>query len=85
MGVCSYWFEGVLLVSALLTLSSPSLVKHLSYRGPSKEEGRDVSTVQVLIKNFGYFLSMSQQAVSANIIHNSAVGIFSPKTEGIKT
>jgi hypothetical protein len=25
---------------------------------------------------------MSQQAVSANIIPNSAVGIFSPKTEG---
>jgi len=27
---------------------------------------------------------MSQQAVSANIIPSSAVGIFSPKTEGTK-
>jgi hypothetical protein len=34
---------------------------------------------------FGYFLSMSQQAVSADIIPNSAVGIFFPKTEGTKT
>ncbi len=34
---------------------------------------------------FGYFLSMSQQEVSAEIIPNSAVGIFSPKTEGTKT
>jgi hypothetical protein len=28
---------------------------------------------------------MSQQAVSAGIIPNSSVGIFSPKTEGTKT
>jgi hypothetical protein len=28
---------------------------------------------------------MSQQAVSADIIPNSAVGIFAPKTEGTKT
>jgi hypothetical protein len=28
---------------------------------------------------------MSQQAVSADIIPNSVVGIFSPKTEGTKT
>jgi hypothetical protein len=28
---------------------------------------------------------MAQQAISANIISNSAVGIFSPKTEGKKT
>jgi hypothetical protein len=28
---------------------------------------------------------MSQQVVSADIIPNSAVGIFSPKTEGTKT
>jgi hypothetical protein len=28
---------------------------------------------------------MAQQAVSAGIIQNSAVGIFSPKTEGTKT
>jgi hypothetical protein len=30
---------------------------------------------------FGYFLSMSQQVVSADIITNSFVGLFSPKTE----
>jgi hypothetical protein len=34
---------------------------------------------------FGYFLSMSQQAVSADIIPISADGIFSLKTEGAKT
>jgi hypothetical protein len=28
---------------------------------------------------------MSQQAVSADVIPNSTVGIFSPKTEGTKT
>jgi hypothetical protein len=28
---------------------------------------------------------MSQQAVSADIIPNSAVGIYSPKTEGTET
>jgi hypothetical protein len=31
---------------------------------------------------FGYFLSISQQAVSADIIQNSAVGNFFPKPEG---
>ncbi len=36
-------------------------------------------------EKFGYFLSMSQQSVSVDIIPNSAVGIFSPKTEGTKT
>jgi hypothetical protein len=36
---------------------------------------------KVLIIN----LAMSQQAVSADIIPNSSVGIFSPKTEGTKT
>ncbi len=36
-------------------------------------------------EKFGYFLSMSLQGVSADIIPNSAVGIFSPKTEGTKT
>jgi hypothetical protein len=46
--------------------------------------------VKVLIKNLTifflcYFLSMSQQAVSAGIIPNSSVEIFSPKTEGTKT
>ncbi len=34
---------------------------------------------------FGYFLSMSQHAVSADTIPNSAVGIFSLKTERTKT
>jgi hypothetical protein len=31
------------------------------------------------------FLSISQQGVSADIIQNSAVGNFSPKTEGTMT
>jgi len=35
--------------------------------------------------HFGYFLSIFQQEVSANIIQNSAVRNFSPKTEGTKT
>jgi hypothetical protein len=48
----------------------------------SIEEGRAASKSPHL--KFGYFL-MSQQAVSADIIPNSAVGIFSPKTEGTKT
>jgi hypothetical protein len=43
MGVCSYWFEGVLLVSTLLTLFLSSNEKHLSYRGPSIAESRDAS------------------------------------------
>jgi hypothetical protein len=43
------------------------------------EEGRAVSESPHY--KFGYFLSMSQQAISADIIPN-AVGIFSPKTEG---
>jgi hypothetical protein len=47
------------------------------------EEGRAAS--KSLHLEFGYFLSMSQQAVSTDIIPNSAVGIFSPKTEGTKT
>jgi hypothetical protein len=41
-------------------------------------------TVKGLINKFGYFLSKSQQAVSANIIPHSAVGIFSPKTAGTR-
>jgi hypothetical protein len=41
--------------------------------------------VKILIKNLAIFFSMSQQAVSADVIPNSAVGIFSPKTEGTKT
>jgi hypothetical protein len=47
------------------------------------EEARAAS--KSLHKKFGYFLSMSQQAVSANIIPNSADEILSPKTEGTKT
>jgi hypothetical protein len=34
---------------------------------------------------FSYFLSISERAVSADSIPNSAVLIFSPKTEGTKT
>jgi hypothetical protein len=47
------------------------------------EEGRAAG--KSLHKKFGYFFSMSQQAVSGDIISNSADGIFSPKTEGAKT
>jgi hypothetical protein len=47
------------------------------------EEGRAASKSPHY--KFGYFLSMSQRAVSADTIPNSAVGIFSPKTEGTKT
>ncbi len=36
-------------------------------------------------ETFGYFLSISQQKVSADINPNSAVGNFFPKTEGTKT
>jgi hypothetical protein len=35
--------------------------------------------------SFKKVLKKSQQAVSADIIPNSAVGIFSPKTEGTNT
>jgi hypothetical protein len=47
------------------------------------EEGRAASKRPH--SKFGNFLSISQQGVSAVIIQNSAVGNFSPKTEGIKT
>ncbi len=47
------------------------------------EEGRAASKSPHL--KFGYFLSMSQQAASADIIPTSAVGIFSQKKEGTKT
>jgi hypothetical protein len=43
------------------------------------EEGRAASKSPH--QTFGYFLSTSQQEVSADIIQNSAVGNFSPKTE----
>ncbi len=49
---------------------------------------RCIATVTIAIKSphekYGYFLSISQQGVSADIIQNSAVGNFSPKTEGTK-
>jgi hypothetical protein len=51
--------------------------------GPFIEEGRAASKSPH--EKFGYFLYMPQQAISADIITNSAVGIFSPKTEGTKT
>jgi hypothetical protein len=38
--------------------------------------------VKVLVKNLAnFFLCPNQQAASADIIPNSAVGLFSPKTE----
>jgi len=40
-----------------------------------KEEGRAANKSPH--QKFGYFLSLSQQAVSADIIPNSAIGIFS--------
>jgi hypothetical protein len=67
-------------------LSSPVAVAHINPLLPTPSILRKVELQgKVLIKKFGYFLSMSQQAVSADIIPNSAVGIFSPKTEGTKT
>jgi hypothetical protein len=47
------------------------------------EEGRAASKSPHY--KFGYFISMSQQAVSSDTIPNSAVGIFSQKIEGTKT
>jgi hypothetical protein len=47
------------------------------------EEGRAAS--KSLHLTFGYFLSISQQDVSADIIQNSAVENFSPKIEETKT
>ncbi len=52
-------------------------------RGGSIEEGRAASKRPHT--KFGYFLSISQQGVSADIIQNSAVGNFSLETEGTKT
>ncbi len=59
------------------------LEKVISVKLPDIEEGRAASKSPHY--KIGYFLSMSQQAVSANIIPNSAVGKFFPKTEGMKT
>jgi hypothetical protein len=44
------------------------------------EEGRAASKSPHYY-TFGYFLSISQQEVSEDIIQNSAVNNFSPKTE----
>jgi len=52
-------------------------------RVPIIEEGRAASKSPHY--NFGHFLSISQQGVTADIIQNSAVANFSPKTEGTKT
>ncbi len=49
----------------------------------SIEEGRAASKSPHL--KFGYFLSLSQQAVSAGIIQNSAAEIFTSKIEETKT
>ena len=50
------------------------------------EEGTVERQVKVLIKYLAiFFLCISQQEVSVDIIQNSAVGNFSPKTEGTKT
>jgi hypothetical protein len=52
---------------------------------PGRKRARRIfSHFSLKILKFGYLLSMSQQAVSADTIPNSAVGIFSPKTEGTK-
>ncbi len=53
------------------------------YRGTFIEKGRNASKIPH--SKFGYFLTMTQQAGSADISPNSAVGIFSQKTEGTKT
>jgi hypothetical protein len=47
------------------------------------EEGRAASKSPH--ETFGYFLSISRQEVSADIIQNSAVGNFFPKIEETKT
>jgi hypothetical protein len=52
----------------------------LAKRGTNIEEGRVANKSPHL--TFGYFLSIFQQEVSADIIPNSAVGNFFPKTEG---
>jgi hypothetical protein len=40
--------------------------------------------VKVLIENLAIFFPCPSKQFSADIIPNSAVGIFSPKTEGTK-
>jgi hypothetical protein len=71
---------------------SPSLGrKSVSLPQPSCVAGRFPQTIEegrTTSKSPHYklqFLSMYQQAVTADIIPNSAVGIFSLKTEGTKT
>ncbi len=50
---------------------------------PCIEEG--IAASKSPHEKFAYFLSVSQQEVSADIIQNSAVGNFSPNTEETKT
>jgi hypothetical protein len=69
------WFQPALLLQFLWYCSH--------WWGGGIEEARAVSKSPHYI--FGYFLSISQQEVSADIIPNSAVGNFSPKAEGTKT
>jgi hypothetical protein len=52
-------------------------------RGGCIEEGRAASKSPHY--KFGYFLSISQQEVTSDIIQNLAVVNFSPKTESKKT
>ncbi len=63
-----------------LSIKGILFCKYLVY---SIEEGRAASKSPHL--TFGYFLSISQQDVSADIIQNSAVGNFSPTIEETKT
>jgi hypothetical protein len=70
--------EFFLLVSLSLYFYSLKNLRSVSLRIKCvllKEEGRAANKSPH--EKFGYFLFMSQQAVSANIIPNSAVGIFS--------
>jgi hypothetical protein len=79
-----YWTINLLwkAICPLWWTTTPSKLRKRN-KGQTIEESRAAS--KVLITKFGYFLSISQQAVSVTIILNSANGIFFPKTEGTKT
>ncbi len=63
-----------------------SLVRsRLQSQNAMSHRGRYRAASKSLHQTLGYFLSTSQQEVSADNIQNSAVGKFSPKTEGTKT
>ncbi len=66
-----------------LFLAASTFYYRRKVRAYTIEEGRGAS--KSLHQKFGYFLSMSQQAVSADIIPDSAHIRFSQKTEGTKT